>query len=309
MGSLILLLIALLLDALIGEPDYVWKRITHPVIAIGNLIHYFDTHFNTVEKVRLKGFLVLIGGCVGLALLGSIVYLLPLSSVLEILIVAILLAHRSLIDHVEHVAEALHLSLMEGRLAVSKIVGRDTSSMSTSDVSRAAIESTAESLMDGVIAPAFWYLIAGIPGILVYKFVNTADSMIGYQNEKYKEFGWATAKFDDLLNFIPARLTALIVSLVHFSIDAFQFARNEGNNHRSLNAGWPEAAFAKVMGVALSGPRVYEGTQINFPFINDEGRKELVPEDIEKGVEIAWRTWFGLCGLILLLEVIALRLV
>ncbi len=306
--SLLILLIALALDAIFGEPDYIWKRVPHPVRLMGAAIQFFDTNYNTGDQAKTAGVIGLVVACVGLAVAGFIIQWLPFNELFEIIVVAILVAHKSLIGHVSAVANSLRMSLMEGRLTVAKIVGRDTGDMDQTEVVRAAIESTAEGFMDGVVAPAFWYLIGGIPGILIYKFVNTADSMIGFKNEQYEDFGWATARLDDILNFIPARLTAALVALAHFSKDVMQFAMDEGKNHRSPNAGWPEAAFAKVMDVALSGPRSYQGTQVEYPFINSEGRHELAPEDIETGVGVAWRTWMGLCGLILVLEVVLLNL-
>ena len=309
MGIFIFLIIALVLDAVFGEPDSIWKKIPHPVRVMGQIIKYADTHYNVGNNKRQKGLVALIIGCLIFFIFGWMVYLFPFSWFFEILIVAIFLSHKSLIEHVKDVIASMQLSIMEGRLAVSKIVGRDTTAMEERDIARAAIESTAESMLDGVISPAFWYLVGGLPGILVYKLVNTADSMIGHKNEKHGEFGWATAKFDDILNFIPARLSAFIIGFSHFSWHTVRFAIDQGNHHRSLNAGWPEAAFAKIMGIALSGPRVYNGQMVDYPYINASGRKELTKSDIHIGLQVAWRTWFGLCFLILFLEVLFLRFI
>ena len=189
MGSILVLLIALILDAIIGDPEVLWKKIPHPVVLMGKLIKYFDQEFNLKSGNNRKqtGLIGLLVGSVAFAILGLILEMLPFI-IIDVIIVTILLAHKSLIQHAEEVEAALGLSLMEGRLAVAKIVGRDTSRLDESEVVRATVESTAEGFLDGVFAPIFWYLVAGLPGLLIYKLVNTADSMIGYKNEQYEEF-------------------------------------------------------------------------------------------------------------------------
>ncbi|MCY4101631.1 MAG: adenosylcobinamide-phosphate synthase CbiB [Rhodobacteraceae bacterium] len=292
MGSILVLLIALILDAIIGDPEDFWKKIPHPVVLMGKLIKYYDQEFNLKSGNNRKqaGLIGLLVGSAAFVILGLILEMLPFI-IIDVIIVAVLLAQKSLIQHAKEVMEALGLSLMEGRLAVAKIVGRDTSHLDESEVVRATVESTAEGFLDGVFAPIFWYLIAGLPGLLVYKFVNTADSMIGYKTEQYEEFGWATAKFDDILNYLPARIIPFIIGIAQLSLSPIKLAFEDGSNHRSLNAGWPEAAFASALGIALSGPRSYDGELRQYPFINQTGRMELVPEDINDCIKIAWKGW------------------
>ncbi len=205
-----------------------------------------------------------------------------------------LLAQRSLVDHVNAVSRALRISLGDGRRAVAMIVSRDTAQMDASAVSRSAIESAAENLSDGVIAPAFWLLIGGLPGLLAYKIVNTADSMIGYRTPRHEQFGWAAARLDDVLNWIPARCTALLIALSHFGLTSWADIRSDAAKHRSPNAGWPEAAMARRLGVAIAGPRAYDGEMHDFPFVNAAGRKTLSPDDIDTTCRALWQSW-ALC--------------
>lgn len=305
MGSIVVLLIALILDAIMGDPNTLWKKIPHPVVMMGEAIKYFDNNFNLNSGGNLKqvGLIGLGLASLGMLILGFILEMLPYK-IIDVIIVAVFLAHKSLIQHVEAVEEALGMSLMEGRLAVAKIVGRDTSHLTESEVVRAAVESTAEGFLDGLFAPIFWYLIAGLPGLLLYKFVNTADSMIGYKNEKYSEFGWATAKFDDLLNYIPARIIPFIIGLSQLSLTPISKAFEEGSNHRSLNAGWPEAAFSIILGIALSGPRSYDGETHHFPFINPQGRMDLTREDITDCIKLTWKGWVATLAVLVALGII-----
>jgi len=291
MGSIVIMLIALIIDALIGDPKDLWKKIPHPVVLMGNLIKYFDHEFNhkSSSKRKQAGLIGIIVGSAAFSILGLILEMLPFM-IIDMIIVAIFLAQKSLTSHAEEVLEALGLSLMEGRLAVAKIVGRDTSHLNESEVVRATVESTAEGFLDGVFAPIFWYLVAGLPGLLVYKFVNTADSMIGYRDERYGEFGWAAARFDDLLNLVPARLTAVLIALLH-GLTEVRAIVTDAALHRSPNAGWPEAAMARVVGIALSGPRSYDGRIRDFPYVYPEGRRQAGPADIERAVTVIWRVW------------------
>lgn len=291
MSVFLMLVLALVLDFFLGEPDALWDRAPHPATLMGRAVNFLDEVLNQGSMRRIKGLLavivlVLLGGVIGLVL-----WWIPDFGVLEVLVAAILLAHRSLVDHVRAVAEALREGLPQGRNAVSLIVGRDTGAMDESAVSRAAIESAAENFSDGVVAPAFWFLIAGLPGILIYKIVNTADSMIGHQNAEYGEFGFFAAKLDDLLNWIPARITAGLICLAGLNREAFDVALEDAPLHRSPNAGWPEAAMAGVLNVALSGPRSYGGRMTDDPFVNHTGKKVLGPDDIDRAVGMLNRTW------------------
>ncbi len=202
-----------------------------------------------------------------------------------------LLAQKSLADHVRDVANALADGLPAGRKAVGQIVGRDTSNLDEAAIARAAVESAAENFSDGVVAPAFWLAVAGLPGLLVYKMTNTADSMIGYRTEKYLEFGWAAARLDDLLNLIPARLSALILMIAAQKPGAWAFILRDAPLHRSPNAGWPEAAMAVALDMSLSGPRSYDGVARDFPWVYPEGRKAVGAPAIRASVRMLWRGW------------------
>jgi adenosylcobinamide-phosphate synthase len=283
------LVLAMILDAIFGEPRWLWARWPHPAVLMGRLIDRCDRRFNTGPNRRAKGIAVIAALSLGAALLGALLAGLP-GHLVDLLVVAVLLAQRSLVDHVRAVAAGLRLSLGEGKRAVAMIVGRDTAAMDRAAVARSAIESAAENLSDGVIAPIFWYLVAGLPGVLIYKLVNTADSMIGYRTERYADFGWAAARFDDLLNLIPARLTAALIWAVTGRPDPAAILR-EAPLHRSPNAGWPEAAMAHGLNIALSGPRSYDGQIKDYPFVNAAGRHDLTAHDIDTAARTLWKTW------------------
>lgn len=287
LSTALALLLALLLDAVLGEPKWLWSRLPHPAVLMGRLIHRADRRFNTGNRRLLKGGAVIAALCVVMALLGGLISLVPY---LDIIIAAILIAQRSLVDHVCAVATGLRTGLREGRQEVAKIVGRDTAEMAPDAVARAAIESGAENFSDGVFAPVFWFLIGGLPALLVYKVVNTADSMIGYRTPAYEQFGKVAARFDDVLNYIPARLSALLIALTHGRIEPIGIA-HDAAQHRSPNAGWPEAAMARALDVALSGPRSYEGTLRPFPWVHAEGRRDANPDDIDRSCYALWRAW------------------
>ncbi|MFN3846938.1 MAG: adenosylcobinamide-phosphate synthase CbiB [Paracoccaceae bacterium] len=290
------LFFAMLLDAALGEPRAVWDRYPHPAVVMGKCVAFMDQRFNSGGLRRAKGAACLFVMILGAYALGRAIELVPDMGLLEVIVAAILLAQKSLVDHVRAVGNALRLSLPGGRRAVSMIVGRDTASMDEPAVARAAIESAAENLSDGVIAPAFWFLIGGLPLMLVYKIANTADSMIGHRTPRHEEFGWAAARFDDLLNLIPARLTALLIALSHGWMDARPILR-DAPLHRSPNAGWPEAAMAVVLNLSLSGPRAYHGVMSDFPWVWPVGRRDAGPSDVDAACTALWRAW----GLMLLI--------
>ncbi|MGJ8587274.1 MAG: adenosylcobinamide-phosphate synthase CbiB [Yoonia sp.] len=283
------LIFGMILDALLGEPRWLWSRIPHPAVLMGRVIGWCDARFNTGEHKKRAGILTILALCTIAAIFGWIIESLP-GSLLDVIIVAILLAQRSLVDHVQAVADALRLSLGDARRSVAMIVGRDTKNMDAPSVARSAIESAAENLSDGVIAPIFWFAVAGLPGLLIYKITNTADSMIGYRTPRHEDFGWAAARLDDLLNLIPARLTALMIWAVTSRPNIGAILR-EAPLHRSPNAGWPEAAMAHGLDIALSGPRSYDGVMQPYPFVNAEGERTLGPDDIDRTVRTLWRTW------------------
>lgn len=303
MSNALILLIALLLDGVFGEPKLLWSRIPHPAVLMGRAVGWMDDRFNTGDMKKQNGALTLIALCVAAGITGILVSNLPDFGIIETLIVAILLAQKSLAQHVHAVANALRLSTGDGRLAVAQIVGRDTRSMDDSAIARGAIESAAENLSDGVIAPAFWFLLLGLPGLLIYKITNTADSMIGYLTPRHREFGWAAARFDDLINWLPARITALLIALTHGTLTKWRIILRDAPLHRSPNAGWPEAAMAVALNIALSGPRSYAGEMRKFPFVHDEGRHTLTANDVDAATTALWRSWVAL---VLITAIIAL---
>ncbi|PTE22071.1 adenosylcobinamide-phosphate synthase [Cereibacter changlensis JA139] len=291
--SAALLVPALLLDAALGEPDWLWKRWPHPAVLMGRVVGWCDARLNHGRARRAKGVLAMaLMGC-GALILGALIAAVPDFGVLEVIVAAILLAQRSLVDHVRAVGDALRLSLGDGRLTVGWIVGRDTAAMDEPAVARAAIESAAENLSDGIVAPALWFLVFGLPGLMLYKITNTADSMIGHRTPRHEEFGWAAARLDDVLNWIPARVTAALIALSHGVTEPRRILR-DAPLHRSPNAGWPEAAMAVVLGVALSGPRSYHGRRQEFPWVNPEGRRDAGPADVDAACGALWRAWAGL---------------
>nr|WP_319512759.1 adenosylcobinamide-phosphate synthase CbiB [uncultured Cohaesibacter sp.] len=298
-------LLALLLDAIFGEPDWLWRRMPHPVVFFGRAISFFETRFNRPKDQsalsgRLAGafsltVLLLLGCALGTGIQLGLMTLGGIGYVLIAVIASTLLAQKSLYEHVERVAVPLSQSdLPSARTAVSMIVGRDTSKLDKAGVTRAAIESLAENYSDGIVAPLFWMVLFGLPGLICYKIANTADSMIGHKNERYLYFGWAAARLDDVLNFIPARITMILllfspVSLRRERAAAFQpwsrfFA--DARRHRSPNAGWPEGAMARRLDIALSGPRYYEGVLVDEPFVNDTGRRQIGADDIALALKL-----------------------
>ena len=259
-----ILIVAMALDWLIGEPEILWRRAPHPVVIMGHAISFFDKRWNrrtgmTGRQRRVRGAIAIF--LLTLAAAGLGVLLSFGGVILAAITLAVMLAARSLDEHIRAVAGALDEGVVTARKAVSMIVGRDTSDLSEAEIARAAIETGAENLSDGVIAPALWFLVAGLPGLFVYKLVNTADSMIGYRNARHLAFGGAAARLDDLLNIVPARLTAMLICVAALlrgrGIPAFRAMISDGRHHASPNAGWPEAAMAGTLDVWLAGPRRY----------------------------------------------------
>ncbi|MDL2407946.1 adenosylcobinamide-phosphate synthase CbiB [Rhizobium calliandrae] len=300
---LLILVLALLLDRLIGDPDWLWQRLPHPVVLFGRAISFFDRHFNTKHlpgSVRRRNgvmsIVALLFGAViaGFAVHGLLVFFGRLGILLEAGLVAIFLAQKSLSDHVGEVSKALRTEGLDGgRRAVARIVGRDPETLDESGVCRAAIESLAENFSDGVVAPALWYAIFGLPGLFVYKMLNTADSMIGHKSETYIDFGWAAARLDDVANWPAARLSILLIAagaLAKKGISALgntiRVAVRDGGLHRSPNSGRPEAAMAGALDIQLAGPRVYGGEIVREPMINGSGRDTATVSDVEAGISI-----------------------
>lgn len=296
------LVFAMLLDAIFGEPRFLWDRLPHPAVLMGRLVAFLDRTLNMGNDRKSKGVLALAILCFSAVVLGSV--LSQLGWVIEIIVAAILLAQKSLVDHVKAVATGLRISIAQGRFAVSMIVSRDTTDMTESQIARGAIESAAENFSDGVIAPAFWFLIGGLPAMLVYKFVNTADSMIGYKTKKYLEFGWASARFDDVLNWIPARISMLLIVAFAKQPINLKAIISEAKQHKSPNAGWPEAAMARAIDVALAGPRSYDGKLQQLPWVNETGRQSITANDVDSATRILWRAWNLALVLIIVVSVL-----
>lgn len=294
------LVIAMLLDAVLGEPKWLWSRVPHPAVLMGRAVAALDARLNDRTKIRgVIAVVLLLAGAIGL---GLVLAALPGWSA-EVLVGAILIAQKSLVQHVQAVGDGLRLSLGDGRRAVAMIVGRDVRDMDGPAVARAAIESAAENLSDGVIAPVFWMAIGGLPGLLAYKIINTADSMIGYRNDRYEAFGWAAARTDDLLNWGPARITAGLIWAVTRRGSWGAIARDAAL-HRSPNAGWPEAAIAPALDVALSGPRSYGGVVEGFPWVHPDGRHSAGPGDIDASVAVLWKAWGAALALAALIALV-----
>ncbi|MBI0168974.1 MULTISPECIES: adenosylcobinamide-phosphate synthase CbiB [Bartonella] len=323
MGRLcFVLLLALLIDRSIGDPDWIWRKVPHPVAAFGAGIKWFETRFNrkSMSPRRRKWFgiiailiLLLASFVVGLFIHKLLLGLGGAGVIIEALVASIFIAQKSLVDHVGKVEQAFKQgSLAEARSAVSLIVGRETKNLDESAICRAAIESLAENSSDGVVAPVFWFLILGLPGLFCYKLVNTADSMIGYENERFKDFGWASARLDDVVNFIPARVTAFIVILTSglfinwkAAAKALEVVKKDARHHHSPNAGFPECAFAGALDVKLLGPRIYSGKAVDEPFQNDSGTM-AGPADIYRAIRLFKRLMDVLFLIILVLFLIVL---
>ncbi|TDQ78511.1 adenosylcobinamide-phosphate synthase [Dongia mobilis] len=298
------LLIAIAADAILGEPGWLYRRIAHPVVAIGAVIGWADRRFNrpsaTPGRQRLNGsilaFLLVAGAFVLGWLLQALLLALPWGPLWLGLTMSTLIAQRSLYVHVADVASALELSGVEGgRIAVARIVGRDPERLDEAGVSRAAIESLAENFSDGVVAPVFWGLVLGLPGLLAYKALNTADSMIGHKTPRHQHFGWAAARADDWANLPASRISALLLVLAALvqrgaaASAAMRAVWRDARRHKSPNAGWPEAALAGALGFAIAGPRIYHGQLRPDPWMNDGGRWQLRAADIRTGLALYLR--------------------
>ncbi|WP_296034955.1 adenosylcobinamide-phosphate synthase CbiB [uncultured Agrobacterium sp.] len=294
--------LSLLIERFAGYPDWLFRRIGHPVTWIGSLIALLDAKWNREHRSFLhregKGVLALIvilGVTVTISLLlQSILLLFPLGFLLVAIVGASLPAQKSLETHVEAVAIALESEGLEGgRNAVSMIVGRDPDQLDEAAVCRAAIESLAENFSDGIVAPSLWLGLLGLPGGAGYKAINTADSMIGHRTPQYKAFGWASARVDDLVNLPASRLSGLLFVVAAFFLpgaspaNAVRAIFRDAGHHRSPNAGWPEAALAGALGFALAGPRSYAGQMIQARFMGEGGRRDLTAADIRQALKLA----------------------
>ena len=305
MYTLYVLFFALVVDRAVGDPDGAWRRVPHPVVLFGKAVSFFETHFNRKglndRDRRAYGIMAILALLIGSVLVGVLMsrilsYAGLFGILLEIAAVAILLAQKSLADHVAAVGAGLRKEgIAGGRRAVAMVVGRDPNSLDRAGVCRAAIESLAENYSDGVVAPAFYYALFGLPGLLAYKMLNTADSMIGHKTPRYRAFGWAAARLDDLANWPAARLSALFIALGAWvrrgrpsARKSVSVALRDHGLHRSPNSGWPESAMAGALDIALAGPRAYAGEQVMEPMQNSAGRKNIGPTDIDLAIEVFW---------------------
>jgi len=281
------LLVGWLLDLVLGDP----RQLPHPVVGFGKMIAFGEHRLNKGKHRKVKGALMAITLIILVFLVGwAIRHFLSLANIwlgvaFDTIIVFYCLAGTTLVREVRAVFVALDRSLEDGRRQVARIVGRDTSELSAQEVRTAALETLAENLSDGVTAPLFWLAVAGTPGMLAYKMVNTLDSMIGYRTERYKDFGCWAARIDDVANYVPARLTALLMVVASGRLGLLSFVAKYGRNHASPNSGYPEAALAGIIGCRFGGPHYYFGQLFDKPYIGEEDR-QLSTADMEKAVRI-----------------------
>lgn len=293
MSRAIALLFGWLADLLLGDPAW----LPHPVVGFGKMIAAGEKRWNRGTKRRRKGMLLSLalvlgswgatfGLLAGLREAGDALHIgVWLERIAEAVLIFFCLAGTTLIREVREVFRAVDRSLEEGRTQVARIVGRDTSELSAQEIRTAALETLAENLNDGVIAPLFWLLLLGVPGMVAYKMVNTLDSMIGYRNERYHDFGRFAARLDDVAGWIPARLTAFLMLLAAGRLRLLPFVRKYGPQHLSPNAGWPEAALAGILGCRFGGSHNYFGQEVRKPYIG-ENERLMTSADMEHAVRI-----------------------
>ncbi len=284
------LLLGWILDLWLGDPS----RLPHPAVYFGKAIAFFERCLNCGSHRKAKGAFTAIGLILSIYFVSStLLNLLSewiwIKTAVETIILFFCLAGKTLIDEVRAVFMATDRSLADGRRRVARIVGRDTGSLSTQEVRTAALETLSENLSDGVVAPLFWYALLGIPGMLAYKMTNTLDSMIGYRNIRYRDFGCTAAHIDDFANFIPARLTALLMILVSGRSSLWKFVKKYGPGHASPNSGYPEAALAGILDCRFGGPHDYFGEKVDKPYIGTNDRP-LDSADMRRSVTVNRRT-------------------
>ena len=284
--ALLPLLTGSLLDLAFGDPE----RLPHPIVWFGKIISKLEHRLNNGSNKKIKGGIVavfLIAGVFALTslLLHMISPIVWLNIAIQAILIFYCLAGTTLIREVKMTFEAIDRSLEAGRKQVGRIVGRDTSEISAIEIRTAALETLAENLSDGVIAPLFWYAVAGVPGMLAYKMVNTLDSMIGYRNERYRDFGCVAAHIDDIANYLPARLTALLMVIASGHIGLIKFVKKFGREHASPNSGYPEAAMAGILDCRFGGPHNYFGETVDKPFIGVTQR-DFSTADVIKAINI-----------------------
>ena len=289
-------------DRLLGDPAW----LLHPVVGFGKIISKGERFLNKGNNRKLKGGLLAVFLILAVYILAFLLMdwlsgiCLYLSLVFASIAIFYCLAGKTLIEEVRQVFIAVDRSLEEGRIQVARIVGRDTSDLSAQQIKTAALETLSENLSDGVVAPLFWYLLLGVPGMLAYKMINTLDSMIGYKNERYKQFGYIAAKVDDFANYIPARLTALLMILVCGKLSLFSFVKEYGHKHASPNSGYPEAALAGILNCRFGGPNSYFGKIVDKPYIGNNP-KMLTFEDMKVAISVNRKVEILMVALIVLI--------
>ena len=287
MTQITAILIGWTADKLLGDPE----RLPHPVVLFGKLIAAGERRLNHGKHRRMKGAALAVtliattfGATAGLIALAGMASP-ALRTAVEAVMIFYCLAGTTLIREVKGVFAALDVSTEQGRKQVARIVGRDTSQLTDNEIRKAALETLAENLSDGVIAPMFWLLLLGVPGMAAYKMINTLDSMIGYRTERYKRFGTAAARIDDAANYIPARLTALLMIAVAGKPELLKFVARNGKRHASPNSGYPEAALAGILNCRFGGGHYYFNEYFDKPFIGDNNR-QLTKNDLRKAVMV-----------------------
>jgi len=304
----LLLFFMIILDSISGEPAWLYRRIPHPVVLMGKLLSILEKKCNKSNHARSEG-----RGLGAVCLLIYLTIILYVATFLEIgiyhffgnlygdivliILASSLLAARSLYDHLQDVVNPLQKAhYQKAQKNLSKIVGRDVTKLGQFGMNRACIETAAENFSDGFMAPCFWFLVLGFPGLVLYKAINTADSMIGHKNDRYLHFGWAAARLDDLANYIPARLTAVIFLLCgliknrHSIVTNFKICQQQAGQHLSVNAGWPECAMASVLDIKLGGPRYYGDHKVDGVWLG-MGREKATVHDVKGAINICLLSW------------------
>ncbi|RWO98653.1 MAG: cobalamin biosynthesis protein CobD [Mesorhizobium sp.] len=319
--SILIAFLSLVVEFAVGYPAWLFGAIGHPVTWFGRLISFLDTRLNRDTDSdalrRRRGvhallIIVLVPAAIAFAV-ETMLSGIPAGLVLTAILATSLLSQKSLAEHVEAVADGLDNGGLDiGRVAVSRIVGRDPEKLDRAGVCRAAIESLAENFSDGVVAPVFWIGVGGLAGGVAYKAANTADSMIGHRTPRHEAFGRAAARFDDLINLPASRLTALLIVAASFFVkgadagNAWRTVQRDAKKHRSPNAGWPEAAMAGALGLALAGPRSYDGVMVDDAFMGEGGRRDAESIDIRRALKLYRTADLLLIALFGLLSVIVI---
>lgn len=299
------LITGIILDKALGDP--MW--LPHPVVGFGKTIHSFEKRLNKGKNRKFKGaltalFLVIATFSISWLVIDTLYsFHNTIGVIVSSIVVFFCLAGKTLVNEVRMVFSALNRSLEEGRTQVSRIVGRDTSQLTAQEVRTAALETLAENLSDGVIAPLFWFCLLGVPGIMTYKMINTLDSMIGYKNERYKDFGCWAAHIDDIANYIPARLTALLMVMAVGKPNLIKFVIKYGKCHASPNSGYPEAALAGILDGRFGGPHSYFGEMVYKPFIGTTERIFTLG-DAKKAIRINILSEYMMTGIILVVHLL-----